>query len=247
MTRPPLARENPDGSRTYHHPLTGEKYPSVTTILDVISKPQLVPWSARMAAEYAVAEWDSLTELDPPERIASIKEAHVRVATDAAVKGDAVHKIVDSWMSGRPQPDYPKTIAPFISNFISFLTEVRPVFLETEATLLSREHGFAGTCDWIAEIAGVTCLGDNKTGKRVYPEAALQLSALAACTVILREDGTEDPLPEFGRLLVLHIRPRSWHLHEVTARDSALKTFLAARDIWQWQNEVADHALRQVA
>src|SRR5690349_18139839 len=142
MTRPALAREMPDGSRRYVHPVTGEIYPSVTTILDMINKPALIGWAARMAAEYAVSQWDELGELPPLERVAPIREAHQRVAGDAAGKGDAVHEVVDSWMSGKPHPDSPKAIAPFVSNFISFLTDVRPVFLENEVTLMSREHGY---------------------------------------------------------------------------------------------------------
>jgi hypothetical protein len=112
---------------------------------------------------------------------------------------------------------------------------------------MSRKHGYCGTADWIAEIDGVTVLGDNKTGNGVYPEAAIQLAALGGCDCILRENGQEDPVPPLGSLMVLHVRPRSWKLFEVTARVAAFRVFLAARNIWDWNNEIADQALRRVS
>lgn len=247
MTKPALAKQMPDGSRRYYHPLTGEIYPSVTTVLDVIAKPALIPWAARMAATYASDNWQELSELEPTVRIAEIKAAHEREAGYAAEKGDVIHDLIDSWAKGTPGADYPKNLDSFVNQFISFMTTMRPVFLENEVTLLSRKHGFAGTCDWIAEIGGVTVLGDNKTGKKVYPEAALQLSALANCDCILRENGAEEMIPQFGKLMILHIRPRSWKLYEVTARVAAFQTFLAARNIWDWNNEIADESLKLVS
>lgn len=247
MTKPALSKQMPDGSRRYVHPVTRETYPSVTTILDVISKPALIPWAARQAATYAVENWETLTLAEPLDRIAEIRDAHERTASTAADKGDLVHDLIDAWSRGEPFAEYPKTVTAFVDQFILFMMEMRPVFLENEVTLWSRTHGFAGTADWVAEIDGITVLGDNKTGKRVYPEAALQLAALAGCDCIIRGDGTEEPIPEFGQLMVLHIRPRSWRLHEVRGRETAFKTFLAARGIWEWNNQVAGHSLRQVA
>jgi hypothetical protein len=58
MTGPATAAtrtESADGSRYYSHPVTGEQLISVTTVLGAtIGKPYLAPWSAKLAAEFAV-------------------------------------------------------------------------------------------------------------------------------------------------------------------------------------------------
>jgi hypothetical protein len=226
--------------------LTGEKVPSVTTTIKAgIPIPRLAGWAAREAAEYAVSEWDALGEMPPLERIDDIKNAHSRKSEAAANKGDIVHEVIDHWATGKPN-DPPKEVAGYVSSFVNFMTEVRPVFVENEVCLWSRKHGYAGTADWIAEINGVTTLGDTKSGRGIYPEAAMQVSALAHADFILRDDGTEEPLPRISQLMVLQVRPRSWHLFEVTAAESAFKAFLAARAIWEWTNEIADHALKMI-
>lgn len=247
MTSPPLSRQMPDGSRRYVNPRSGEIVPSVTTCLDILAKPALIPWAAKMAATYASDNWEVLGDLEPVERIRDIKDAHQRISDAAANKGDIVHEVVDSWMSGRPYPDYPKTIASYIDQFISFLTEFRPIFLANEATVWNREYSYAGTCDFIAEIDGATVLGDVKSGKRVYPEVSLQLAALAGCEFIIDQDGNESPLPEIGKLMALHIRPRSWHLYEVTARVAAFQAFKAARALWEWREEISHESLKLVS
>ena len=61
MTNPATATTADDGSRTYTYPPTGEQFPSVTTILSATEgKPHLVPWSAKIAAEFAVKNLDLL-------------------------------------------------------------------------------------------------------------------------------------------------------------------------------------------
>ena len=239
MTSPVLARDLPDGSRRYVHPVTGEEVPSVTTILSVIAKPALTGWAARTAAAYAVSNWDQLAAMRVSERTELIRHAHDREAQAAARTGDAVHAMIEAWAAGRPYPELPKQAGGFASQYAAFLLEARPRFLENEVTLWSRADRYAGTCDWIAEIGGTVILGDTKTGRRVYPEAALQVSALAHAEVIVRADGTEEEMPVIGGLAVLHVRPRSWQLITVSRETENVAAFLAARDIWGWQHEVA--------
>ena len=64
MSGPKAADTKTDGSRTYIYPPTGEKFPSVTTILSgTDGKRYLIDWSAKLAAERAVDNLERLARL----------------------------------------------------------------------------------------------------------------------------------------------------------------------------------------
>lgn len=238
MTSPKLAVEQPDGTRRYVHPVTSEEVPSVTTVLGMINKPRLPGWAARKAAEYAVRHWDEMVELPFPEKVDQIRLASERESAAARELGTAVHELIEDWGKGIPHENSPR-IAGHANQFISFLMKEKPEFTEQEVTLWSRTHAYAGTADFIAVMHGSTYLGDVKTGRNIHPEAAIQVSALAECDFIIREDGSEEPMPVIDFLAVLHIRPRSWHLIHAGNRAENFSAFLAARELWDWEHDTA--------
>lgn len=244
MTQPKLAVQKPDGTRVYRHPVTGEEFPAVSTVIGAgVAKPFLVPWAAKMAAQYAIDNWNDLNNLDDTEKLIKIRTAHQVYADGRASVGDIVHEIIECAQTGQPYPQWGKEVNGYINQFINFMLDVQPRFIESEVTLCSRKHNYAGTADWIAEIDGKIVYGDNKTGKRVYPEVGLQLGALANCDFILREDGTEDPMPEPDYCAALHIRPRSWKLTPIHHPVDCFNAFLAARQILFWSQKVAPDVL----
>jgi hypothetical protein len=243
MTAPALAVMT-DAGRVYRHPATGEEVPSVTTIIGGgVPKPALVGWAAKQAAEYAVANWDTLGSLGVADRVTQIKGAHERTSGTAAGLGDAVHDATDALCSGRPIPDAEGAVKPFMAQFGKFLDERKPEFLMTEVTVWNRTYGYAGTFDWLARMGGWLTLGDTKTGKNVWPEVGLQLAALSHAEFILRPDGTEEPMPEAELLGVLHLRPRSWALIPVSRSEQCWQAFLAAKRITDWTRTVAPDVL----
>jgi hypothetical protein len=242
MTAPPLAVTQPDGSRKYVHPVTGETVPSVTTCLKVIAKPNVTNWAARKAAEYAISNWESMEGLSAPEKVAAISSAHQEISGTARDTGNAVHEVAEKWGRGEAH-NPPKETSAYVNQLIGFLMDNDVRFIENECTLWSRAHSYAGTADAIAEISGQVYLLDFKTGKRVYEEAALQLSALAAADFIIREDGEEAEIPALEILAAVHIRPRSFKLISVNRREENFSAFLACRQIVSWQEEVAPHVL----
>jgi hypothetical protein len=228
----------------YVHPATGEAVPSVTTVIHAgLPKPALVGWAAKMAAEYAVNNWAELDGMHPDNKLMLIKGAHQRSAQTSADVGDAVHKLIECYQTGQPFPILDKTVNAFASQFINFMLDVQPTFLESEVTLWSRTHGYAGTADWIAEIGNKIILGDNKTGKRLYPEVGLQLSALGHADFILRPDGTELEIKPPDGYAALHLRPRSWKLTEIDMTEECFSAFLCAKYIWHWSKNVAPEVL----
>lgn len=243
MTAPVLAVQKPDGSRVYRHPVTGEEVPSVTTVLKMVAKPALVGWAARMAAQHACVNWPRLSGMPVRDRMLEISVAHEVYTQQKGEIGDTVHELIDAFMSGRPYPGWDKSIDPYVNSFLKFLTEHRPRFTENETTVWSRRYGYAGTLDFIAVIDGKTWLCDVKTGKNLHEEIGLQLAALAGADFILREDGTEEPLPHVDGVAGLHVRPRSWKFKPIPHEEECFAGFVAARELHRWQHETAPRLL----
>ena len=242
MTSPPLSQEMPDGSRRYCHPLTGELVPSVTTIIAMLSKPLLTGWAARVAADYAIDEWDALAGLSPYERKRAIKYAHEREREKSADLGTAVHSAIDSWCKGEAHV-HAKDVDPYMGSFTRFLMDKRPEFLYSEVTIWNRTYDYAGTADSILRLGDKIFLTDYKTGKNLHSEVGLQLSALAHGEFIITPDGEELELPVIDALAAIHIRPRSWHFTPVNYSEENFRAFLAARELYSWSTEIAEGVL----
>jgi hypothetical protein len=246
MSAPALAVTQPDGSRKYVHPATQETAPSVTTIIRMIAKPQLDGWKERKMAEYMVTHEKDLALLPLAERAEQIRSAP-RIISDASADiGTAVHNAIDASAKGQPF-QVTKETGSYLNSFAKFVMENKPRWIENEVTVWSRAYGYAGTADWIAEIGGHVYLGDTKCGRRVYEEVGLQTAALAGADFILREDGTEDPLPEIGFLAALHVRPRSYKFIPVSHREENFRAFLACREMYSWAHETAPSVLGEAA
>lgn len=215
----------------YVHPITGLKLPGVTSILGSLPKPFLADWAAKMAAEWAVDNLAVVSALDPEAAVELIKGASKRYSTKAAKAGTEAHRILEDLARHRPAPDgYVKDA--WIQFTAAYVVEV----VETEATAWHPEAGYAGTLDALAYVDGVLTVLDWKTGKSVYPEAAVQLEAYRDAPTILDADGTERRMPEIGAAAVLHVRPDGWKL--VPQRRPPRGLFEQIRGVWSWSRTV---------
>lgn len=228
MTDPKFAQNLPGKGRWYVHPQTGEMWPSVTNVLDTaVSKPALVPWAAKAVAEKAMRELPLITAsmlVKPcsPKRVdeecgkcktcrlKQLKREPGFVKDTAADLGSRIHDWADGHVIGRPMVHDPE-VEPFGKQLLRFF-DVYGVDLEkdieaTEATIVNRKVGYAGTGDlWVRlRLEGWArkrlCLVDYKsssTRPRVsaYPENGMQLAALANAETLLLDDGTEVPAPK---------------------------------------------------
>jgi hypothetical protein len=228
--------------RVYQHPVTGEQAPSVTTIISAgVPKPALVGWAAKMAAEHAVKNWDRLTSLKVYDRVNEIKSAHEVYTKSKGDIGDTVHNLVEAWQTGQAYST--EGVDSFTTQFINFMFDNKPTFLENEFTVWSRIYGYAGTGDFIARIGPKTYWVDIKTGKSLHDEVGLQLAALSKADFILRENGDEVEMPPCDGLIALHIRPRSWKMATINHPDECFKAFLAAKEILEWSRYIAPTVL----
>jgi len=240
VTAPTLAATSPDGHRVYAW--AGRAYPSVTAVINGgVPKPFLARWAAKAAAEYAVAHLDHLAQLPAGQAVREVKRAPWEQSGAAAGLGDAVHAAVEAHATGQPRPELPAEAAPYLEGFDRFAAEHRPSFVLAERTVYSRRYGYAGTFDAIATLPGMgVVLLDVKTGRRVYPEACLQLAAYAAAEFVGDPDGrTEHPMPELDAGAVLHLRPGGYRLIPVPIGRAVFEAFLAALAVFRFATDLA--------
>jgi hypothetical protein len=224
------------GSRSYTWPPTNEVFPSVTTVLSVLNKPALVGWAAKEVATYALenlGQLQVLNDKDPDGALALLKGSPYRKRNRAANLGSDVHRAVEAHVLEQPMPEWEPDVAPFMRQFEQFLLDVEPEFEATEATVYSREHGYAGTLDAIASVNQQRLVLDVKTGSGVYPEFALQLAAYARADFIGMPDGQEVAMPQIEGAAVLHLRPDAFELIPTRIDAEIFMTFLSALDLFK--------------
>lgn len=186
-----IARRNHGKSHSYVDTDTGHRVPGVTTILgDGIPKKALINWAANATAEYAIDHWDTLSDAAPSVRLKELQGARYAVSDTAANRGTQVHKLAERLVQG-DRIAIPEGLEGYVESYVRFLDDfdVQPVLVEK--TIWSREHGYCGTLDLIADLldpddpepdpelrARVRWLLDIKTNRSgIFGETALQLAA----------------------------------------------------------------------
>ncbi len=221
MTTPKQARKSSqDGPRVYPWPPQPPhelEVISVTSALKALPKPFLIGWAAKMAAEFAVDNLDTLKALvDKGEERAAIdmvKNARFRDMNKKADRGTIVHAAVEAYIAGteidkaevdarldeqRVPKGMWKSTHLMIQGVYQYLQDTEPEIVRSESTVYSRTHGYAGTLDILARThigsGRVPAVIDVKTSKSIYDEVALQLIGYARADFVGLDDGTEEPL-----------------------------------------------------
>jgi hypothetical protein len=207
MTEPRLERRN--YGRGHGYKIDGQKVLGVTTALQVIAKPALIDWAARATAEAAVDRWDELAELPISERLKELNGARWVTNKAAILRGNEIHALAEKLTHGQPVDVPPEHVGP-VEAYAKFLDHWQLEAIGTEAPCANTDIGYAGTLDAVMRTPllndGQPILLDNKTGKGVYSETALQLAAYARCTLWQPEgQGSEEPMLEVAGLYVAHV------------------------------------------
>jgi hypothetical protein len=232
-----------DGKRVYT--FRGEDYVSVTSVLKVIHSDALTGWAVKQVAERAVDMAEDLPALVKADRdgvLRTIKAA--RWVKTAAELGSLVHSCVDAYSKGEPMPTYTPEAAPYIRSFLMFTEDHSPEFKFNEATVYNRELGYAGTTDWIGTLDKKPGLavGDWKTGKSIWPDVALQLSAYAHGEFI-DQQGQEIPMPQVEEAYAVRLGKSEYELVPVKLSPEAWSSFRAALELTRWKQEHEKYAL----
>lgn len=260
--------DNETGSREYVHPVTGERFVSVTTVLQVVGKDGLPYWAAKTVQEYAQdilplmvkSARRKLCDVKGSDRCGicrdcvglELRRAPDRLRDEAADRGSRLHKIAEHHVLHDGEIlAHDDDVAPYVAQWLAFHKQFKPTFDAAEMTVINRTYGWAGTLDSVVRLGwcppkyrhliGVPMVGDNKTGKSVYPEHALQLSAYRHGEAVLLPDGRELEMPEvadWGALL--HFRPENYWVRPVDVSRQTFDVFLRVLDFYRWLRESED-------
>lgn len=155
----------------------GKPVPGVTTILKCINKPLILPWAVKETRNFWLQELKSgRTDFDVIHK--QSWNAHKNVSKDAADIGKNVHAYAEAHLKGLPKPELLTDPAKRgVEAFHKWLDAHKVEPLASERRLFSQKYYYAGTCDLVAKIDGLLCVGDFKASSGIYPEARMQTAA----------------------------------------------------------------------
>ena len=230
----------------------GEKYVSVTTVLQAIGKPALVAWSAKVEREMVIAQAAELHATCPVEmgtasfalRLTEMlgkEKAHTKELEKAGAIGSSIHELVEWSLRAELLQDVGKS--PILGDqaqwayqqFQRWRASVNLKPLLVEQTVACHCHKIAGTMDLLATVDGIVTICDWKTGKRCYPESYLQNAAYRHCVEKMGIGKVEKGIilrlpkiigdPEFEVVVV------------PGTQEENFETFLHVKALWDWQRK----------
>lgn len=252
------------GARWYIHPTTGERFVSVTTILQVVAKESLPYWAAKVVQEYAMDRVPLLVqslrrrpcEVKGDDRCGAcrdcvaleLRRAPDRMRDEAADRGSRIHHVAEQHVLTGEVIGHHDDIADQVRQYLRFRDQFKPTHEASEMTVINRTHGYAGTLDAILRLGwcppkykhlvGQPMVADIKSGKGCYREYAMQLAAYRFGEAVLLPDGTEHPVPEtVDTGVLLHIRPDNYWVRPTRIDGDTFAAFLGVLGQWRWQQQ----------
>jgi hypothetical protein len=157
--------------RFYTRPGSGEKLISVTNALSTaMAKPALVPWAAKIVAEYTLDHLPQIVARSRTDRDGVLQhlKSQVTVARDkAADLGSRIHALAEAHATGQQVAwqDGDDECAPYVDQYVRFLTDfdvdLQRDVIAAEMTVADPHLGVAGTLDLIVMLP----IGVEHTGK----------------------------------------------------------------------------------
>lgn len=167
-----LVADTGKSGRVYTAP-DGSTFPSVTSVLSILTEESIRAWRARVGEDVAN-----------------------QVGHRASNRGTAVHSIIESYLKNEDTTDYLPHVRQSLQNLRPVLDKSIGKIFGLEVALFSRHLGLAGRCDCIAEWDGVPSIIDFKTSR--YPKSKEKISnyfAQASAYSIMFEERTGIPIP----------------------------------------------------
>ena len=237
-------RERPRSYVGFYPPRPPIIYTSVTTVLDVISKPALNNWYGKQAAAWAVDNLEMVgrmsLDLGREAAIEAVAKRGTGERDRKAKIGTDAHKAVEDLLAGLPPLLDPDT-APLFAAYQAFVVDwsFKPIW--SEAAVVSERHGYAGTFDLYGMLGKRRALIDIKTGY-VADTAGIQLAAYGAADYIGRPGTTARwHVPPIDLYVVLKLLAeddpqtgRPYLLLPFDVGRAELEAFLAAADLLRW-------------
>ncbi len=210
--------------------------PSVTTILQVLAKPQLTNWLIEQSLLAALTTPKPATEsLDAfIQRVIHVEKVQDQESDIAKKRGIEIHGALEAWAKGEPV----MALRPWIAPVIEFLRAFGPV-ASAETILVG--DGYAGRTDLIQRFDGGTRIWDFKTTKKLpkgdaWTEHRLQLSAYA--NAFHDPDNEQEDTITTGNIYISSVEPGKFVVceHEENWYSVYKDGFAPLLHHWQWAN-----------
>lgn len=219
--------DTPDG-RMYEH--DGKLYPSVSTVSGLVTSPFLQrDWPVRVTAKIAVEH--------PDANVEDLVGLAIEELERKAGYGTDLHQFMEFHLQGQAWDEHGRVIQVrnLVESVRGWLDQHHVEPLLCEAPVVNETHGYAGTADLYGLVDGKLLTVDYKTGKDVWGEAQLQLTAYKRAELVVWEDydAPTEAVPETDGIAVLHIRPRSCNLIPLVTGDSQWRSFLYMLEAWR--------------
>ncbi len=139
----------------------GTKVPGVTTVLDVINKPALVPWANKLGRQ----------GVNSTEFLNHVADA-----------GTLAHLLIQSRLTGAEQDtdgydnDQVSMAQNALASFGAWATDKALETRQLELSLVSEAHRYGGTLDFYGTVDGVLTVIDFKTSSAIYDDHCFQLA-----------------------------------------------------------------------
>lgn len=197
---------------------------------------------------------------------------HYYETSRRAEEGTRVHDVAEHWvLNGGVTPPHAEDIAIYVKQWLQWADDygLTPDSWEmTEATVINRQYGYAGTLDGIitvhadatplaadlvarvlalplSQVAGKSArvIADAKSREKeeaqLYPEYSLQQTAYRNGEVVRLRDGREFPLPETDGAIIVQVRPDGYLCRPVATDDATFAAFLSVLSFAKWHLEFA--------
>ena len=175
----------------------------------------------------------------------------VKVA--AGEKGSKVHTAIVDLVDGKTVSMDSKYVNPTTNKeeeltveeyecvlaFSGWFKKVQPKVLAREVTVFDDKYNYAGTIDFVCEIAGEIWILDFKTGQNVWPEYELQVSAYkntfkGVKSIEIHKGKEVEVMKSVTRLGILQVGyKRNKDGYKFNEVEDKFDLFLAAQKIWK--------------
>jgi hypothetical protein len=159
---------------------------------------------------------------------------------EAAHLGTAVHGLADQLVNGQTLDVASPLAHEYAKRYADWWTASGWRLRLSEAVVVNPDVGYGGTFDLLCYDAdGRTVLADIKTGKGIYREAILQLTAYGMAPLVSPMGGDRVyPMPIPDRYVVIHVTADKVREVEIAIGQAERMAFLDCVDLHRWLDSV---------
>lgn len=202
-----------------------------------------------------------------------VMNRHHAESSRRAEEGTECHEAINFWIlnNGMTVALRPE-VQPYFDSFLQFVKDygLHPnnggtpgSWDSTEATVINREYGYAGTSDGVIHLQPTTDLAREKLAtlglpggalirldyktrektleqesnkkEKLFSDVALQDRAYSACPTVMLPDGREFPNRPVDAMAILQLRPGEYTFRLI-AEEGTLEAFLGILTAYRWLN-----------